>query len=176
MLNSRTRSSQVLFQELPRTRLNRRLVVVLVIALLALALVSTVEYVRIESLDNQVSGEQTEAEVVYNVQGVAIPVICCPSLESSIVVGHYLFKDSSFSPVSPYTVNGTRYPGGNGVMLLFEVSPVASPGDVQNASFVWNGSYNGSVPFPAYSSVFGGDVDFHWYILDGLLFMHVETS
>ena len=148
----------------------------LLVALLALVVLAAVEYFRIQSLNGQVSGEQSEAEVVYNLQGVAIPVICCPNLASSIVVGQFLFKDSSISPVSPYTVNGTRYPGGDGVMLLFEVSPLSSPSDVQNASFVWNGEYNESVPFPAYSAIFGGDVDFHWYLLDGLLFMHVETS
>jgi hypothetical protein len=159
-----------------RVRSMNPAIALLVVGLLVLAAVSTLEYTKIQALNDQVAGEQSQAEVVYNLQGVAIPVICCPDLASSIVVGQYLFKDSSISPVSAYRVNGTEYPGGNGVMLLFEVAPLSAPSDIENATFVWSASYNGSVPFPANSSIFGGMVEFHWYVLDGLLFMHVETA
>jgi len=157
-------------------RPGRVVVAVFLAAILILAVIAAVEYERIQSLDGQLSSGETQAEVVYNLPGVAIPVICCPDLASSIVVGSYLLTDSSITPYSSFIVNGTTYPGANGVMLFFKVSPLSSPDDVQNASFVWSDTFNGSAPFPTYSSIFGGSVDFHWYVLDGLLFMHVQTS
>jgi hypothetical protein len=158
------------------TRSSDAMTAVLLAVIVVLAAASILEYSEVQSLNNQVSSERSEAEVVYNLQGISIPVICCPDLASSIVVGNYLLSDSSISPVSSYTVNGTAYSAEKGVMLLFEVAPLSAPNDVQSTSFVWGGSFNESVPFPRSSSIFGGAVDFHWYVLDGLLFMHVEAG
>ncbi len=148
----------------------------LVIGILVLATFSAFEYTTIQSLEGQMAREASVAEIVYNIPGVAIPVPCCPRLSASIVVGQYLFNDSTFSPVSAFTAKGVSYPAENGVMLLFKVAPLSAPNDIENATFVWANSFNESAPIPSNSSIFGGSVDFHWYTLGGLLYMHIETT
>lgn len=134
------------------------------------------EYSVAQGLSAKIHDEEKLAQVVYNIPGVAISITCCPSLESNIAVGGYIFNSSDFAPITPFFINGTRYAGSDGTMLLFEVASLTSPTAIQNASFIWRGSFNESVPFPENYSIFGGHVLFHWYVSQGDLFMHVETS
>lgn len=152
------------------------LVVLLSIMLLVSAVAAAYEYTVIQSLNGQIQLESSLAEVVYNLPGVAIPVPCCPRLSGGIVVGQYLLNSSDIFPMPPFAIDGTDYRGGNGAMLLFDVAPLAQPRSMQNATFIWRGTFNESDPFPVNSSIFSGHADFHWYVLDGLLYVHIETK
>lgn len=160
-------------------RRRNTLAAALAVLFLISAVAAVYEYSAVQSLNDQTRDEKrltNAAEVVYNIPGVAIPITCCPSLESIITVGQYVFNSSDFAPITPFYINGTRYPGSDGTMLLFEVARLSAPTVMQNASFIWRGTFNESVPFPGNSSIFDGHVVFHWYLSQGILFMHIQTA
>lgn len=161
-----------------RSRLRRKdfLIACLITVVVALGVVSAQEYFTIQSAGPGIALASNKGiEVVYNLQGVAIAVSCCPNLVSSFVVGQYLFQDSSVSPPPPLTINGTTTNFQSGVALVMTVSPLSDQGKTQQIEFVWPGGFNETTPTPANASLFGGSVIFHWYTLLNILYMHVET-
>jgi hypothetical protein len=157
-------------------RRRNKLAAIMTIAFLISAVVAVYEYTVTQDLTRQIQQREQVAIVVYNIPGVAIPVVCCPRFTGSIAVGDYLFNSSDSTPLSDFYINGTRYPGGDGTMLLFEVASFSAPTTIENASFIWRGTFNESTPFPMDSSIFGGHVVFHWYVDQELLYVHIQTA
>jgi len=152
------------------------LLVCLIVLTIALALFSANEYSMIQSAGTGMSlANDKGIEVVYNLQGVAIPVPCCPAIVSTFVLGQYLFQDSSVSPPNPLTVNGTTTTFESGVALVLSVSPLSNQGKSQQVEFVWSGRYSSTTPVPVNASLFGGTIVFHWYTLMNILYIHIET-
>ncbi|HXW37818.1 MAG TPA: hypothetical protein VEJ36_07960 [Nitrososphaerales archaeon] len=152
------------------------IIVCLFVATLALGIVSAVEYSTIKAAGTGVALATDDGiEVIYNLPGVAIPVPCCPKLVSIFVLGDYLFRDSSEAPPPPLVANGTTINFSSGVALELTVSALGNSSGGQTTEFVWPGQFNESVPTPADASALGGIVVYHWYTLDGLLYLHIET-
>jgi hypothetical protein len=150
-------------------------IAVLAVMLLISAAFGAYEYSTLQAAQSA-ANEKSAAETVYNLQGVAIEVSCCPRISSGFVVGNYYFAASEISPIPARTINGTLYPRANGTLLSLQVHPLSNPTDVEGAGFAWYGFYNVSVPFPGRQSLFGGGVVLQWYVLAGLLYLHVETT
>ena len=157
-------------------RASRNLVVVMVVLLTISASIAVYEYAQAEEASSTLSAIRAQGEIVYNLPGVAIPVVCCPKISSSFIIGDYSFATSEVSPVPSAKVNGVAKPAAPGVQLIILASPLGQSTETQNATFSWYGSFNESVPYPSHSDLFGGRVDFYWYVEGGLLFMHVEAG
>lgn len=148
-------------------------VAVLAVLLVGAASLAALEYSRAGGLESSLGALRAQGEIVYNLPGVAIPVVCCPKITSSFTVGNYSFTTSEVSPVPPATAGGETRPG---VQLVLTAAPLGRPSEGQTTAFSWYGQFNETVPFPSHSDLFGGKVDIYWYVESGLLFVHVETG
>ncbi len=165
--------------------------VVLTVAFASLAL-NEYNQVGILSAQLQSRTRTTQTITYYYSPSVTIPVVCCPGLPTSFVVGslngniYDLYGFNVTSDGGPKIIGSgpTRTLIHTGPMVAFKVyqpipvvyQPNPSPLRIQWANFTWGGTFSETVPGPSNATLFDGAVKMSWFVNSSLLYLHITTK